>query len=481
MEIKTAKSAGFCFGVARAVKLAEEAAEKGGRVKTLGPLIHNDRVVERLSSMGVKRADSLDDIEPGDTVIIRSHGALASELEALEHMGVEIIDATCPDVAKIHRIAREESEAGRVVAVIGDRDHPEVLAICSRCKDFVVFSNAEEAEKYVESHPEFASKPVTAVSQTTLSREIFDLCVNYLKKVCTNLKIFDTICCTTSRRQKEAFEIASVSDAMLVIGDPKSANSKRLFDICKDVCPRSYFIETAGDADGISLEGVQMLGITAGASTPAWIIKEVNQKMIDEINVSTENVEQEVAQAAETVVSPAPVEAPIEEREESFDEMLEKSIKTLYTGEKVTGTVSAITPTEISVDLGTKQSGYIPVSELTDDPTVKVEDIVKVGDEIETYVMRVNDVEGTVMLSKKRLDAVKTWEDINEAKNNKTVVEGVVTDENKGGIIVSVKGINVFVPASQSGVPRETPLSELMKQKVRLRITEVNQQRRRVV
>lgn len=169
------------------------------------------------------------------------------------------------------------------------------------------------------------------------------------------------------------------------------------------------------------------------------------------------------------------------ESTESFAEMLERSIKTLYTGEKVSGVVAAITPTEISVDLGTKQSGYIPLSELTDDPTVNVEDILKVGDTIETFVMRVNDIEGTVMLSKKRLDSIKNWDDIEVAKDEKTTVEGVVTEENKGGIVVSVKGVRVFVPASQTGLPKDTPMSTLLKTKVKLRITEVNQSRRRVV
>ena len=169
------------------------------------------------------------------------------------------------------------------------------------------------------------------------------------------------------------------------------------------------------------------------------------------------------------------------EIEESFAEMLEKSIKTLNTGEKVTGVVTGIAPTEIYVDLGTKHAGYIPVSELTDDPTVKVEDLVKVGDEIETYVMRVNDQEGVVTLSKKRLDTVKSWDDIEQAREEHTTVEGVVTEENKGGVVVNIKGVRVFIPASQTGLPRDAAMSELLKKKVRLRITEVNRARRRVV
>ena len=247
--------------------------------------------------------------------------------------------------------------------------------------------------------------------------------------------------------------MASQSDAMIVIGGRESSNTRRLTELCTALCPQVLWIERAEELEPSNLYGKASIGITAGASTPGWIIKEVYDKM------SAENME----------------------IEESFAEMLEKSIKTLNTGEKVTGVVTGITPTEIYVDLGTKHAGYIPVSELTDDPTVKVEDIVKVGDEIETYVMRVNDQEGVVTLSKKRLDTVKSWDDIEQAKVDHTVVEGVVTEENKGGVVVSVKGVRVFVPASQTGLPRDAAMTELVKQHVRLRITEVNRARRRVV
>ena len=241
---------------------------------------------------------------------------------------------------------------------------------------------------------------------------------------------------------------------MVVVGDRKSANTGKLYQLCRALCPTVLWIENAEELEPSTLDRKASVGITAGASTPGWIIKEVYNKMSDKIEL---------------------------EIEESFAEMLEKSIKTLHTGEKVTGVVTGITPTEIYVDLGTKHAGYIPVAELTDDPTAKVEDLVKVGDEIETYVMRVNDQEGVVTLSKKRLDSVKSWDDIEQAQEEHTVVEGVVTEENKGGVVVSIKGVRVFVPASQTGLPRGTGMSELLKKKVRLRITEVNRARRRVV
>lgn len=246
-------------------------------------------------------------------------------------------------------------------------------------------------------------------------------------------------------------------DAMVVVGGSHSANSRHLYEICCSACANVQFIENAAQLDTSAFVHADTVGLTAGASVPAWIIKEVKQKMSDEI-LTQEN----------------PMET------ENFDEMLEASLKPIYNGEKVTGTVVAISATEISVDIGTKYSGFIPTSEFTDDG-IKVEDVLHVGDSIEASVVRVNDVEGTAMLSKKRLDAVKVWEEIEEARENKTTLEGKVTEENKGGIVVNVKGVRVFVPASQSGQPRGADLSEMIGQTVSLRITEVNRARRRVV
>ena len=243
---------------------------------------------------------------------------------------------------------------------------------------------------------------------------------------------------------------------MVVVGDRKSANTKHLAEICRQSCSRVLSIEGADELSAADFAGCRIAGLTAGASTPAGIIKEVKTTMSEEIK-STETME------------------------ESFEELLNQSFKTLNTGEKVTGIVTAITPTEVQVDVGAKQYAYIKLSELSDDPSAKPEDIVKVGDEVETYVVRVNDVEGYAELSKKRLDAVKIWENIETAVEEKTVLEGTVTEENKGGIVVSVKGIRVFVPASQSGQPRGADLSAMKGQKVQLRITEVNRARRRVV
>ena len=453
MKLRLAKSAGFCYGVRRAVELAGEAAASGRPCVMLGSIIHNRDVVGSLARQGLTAVDRVEDVLSGYGVIIRSHGESRETYRRLEAQGADILDATCPNVKRIHHIVARAEEQGRQPVIIGAPDHPEVAAIAGWCSRPVVLSGVEDLEKWLEEQPERRDLPLTFVSQTTSTQKIWNDCVKKAKKECTNPEFFDTICGATSKRQEEAHQLAAVCDNMVVIGDRKSSNTKRLAEICREVCPHVQQIERAEELDESRLAQADVVGITAGASTPAWIIKEVCDKMSDEIM----------------------------EIEESFADMLENSIKTLNTGDKVTGTVVAITPTEIQVDLGTKHAGYIPVSELTDDPTAKVEELVKVGDEIETFVVRVNDQEGVVTLSKKRLDVVKGWEEIEAARENETVLDGVVTEDNKGGVVVSVKGIRVFVPASQTGLPRETPMSALLKQKVRLVVTEVNRARRRVV
>ncbi|MCR1908161.1 bifunctional 4-hydroxy-3-methylbut-2-enyl diphosphate reductase/30S ribosomal protein S1 [Flavonifractor plautii] len=453
MRLELARSAGFCYGVRRAVQMAEMAAEEGRPCVMLGPIIHNRDVIAYLESIGVGLVDTPEEVPPGAAVLIRSHGEGRPVHEALARLGRPVIDATCPNVSRIHQIVSRAEEGGRQVLIIGTRTHPEVAAIAGWCRRPVVLEGVAGLSNWLETAPERRDIPLTMVSQTTSTRFIWDSCVEKAKKECTNLKIFDTICNATCKRQSEAQALAARSDAMVVIGGRESSNTKRLAELCGALCPMVVWIERAAELEPSNLCRKASIGITAGASTPEWIIKEVYDKMSDE------NIE----------------------IEESFAEMLEKSIKTLNTGEKVTGVVTGITPTEIYVDLGTKHAGYIPVSELTDDPTAKVEDLVKIGDEIETYVMRVNDQEGVVTLSKKRLDTVKSWDDIEQAREEHTTVEGVVTEENKGGVVVSIKGVRVFVPASQTGLPRETPMSQLLKQHVRLRITEVNRARRRVV
>ena len=457
-EIRLAGSAGFCFGVSRSVDMAEKLISEKGACASYGQLIHNEDVVARLAARGLRVVNQPQELKPGETVLIRAHGVAKEVYAQLEDAGGEIVDATCPKVKAIHTIVSRAAGEGRFVIIIGMPKHPEVEGICGWCGTHKVFENSQELALWLDKNSDYWEKPITVVVQTTQTRSNFTECCNVIKKRCTNAKISDTICLATFTRQEEAAKLASECDAMVVIGGRHSANSVHLAQICREHCANVQFIEGASELDVDRLKAADIVGLTAGASTPAWIIKEVRNKMSDEIRIE------------ETAV----------EKEMSFDEMLEETLKTIYNGDKVTGTVVAITGTEISVDLGAKYSGFIPTSEFTDDG-VKVEDAVKVGDEIEAVVVRVNDVEGTAMLSKKRLDAAKMWTEIEEAVDNGAVLEGVVTEENKGGVVVNVKGVRVFVPASQTDLPREAEMSQLLKKTVRLKITEVNKARKRVV
>ena len=451
MEVIQARSAGFCFGVARAVRMAEEL--DAPRPRMLGEVIHNRHVTGALEARGMRVLTAPEEARAGDCVLIRAHGVGREVYRILSERGASVVDATCPRVARVQRIVEEADREGRQPVMIGDPDHPEVRGVGGWCRNLLVFSGPEDVARWVESPGARAAGGLTVVSQTTLRREIWEESLKILKKECTNQKIFDTICDATHTRQSEAALLASQVDAMVVVGDPKSANTKHLTEICRSRCGRVFQIESADELSMEDLEGCERIGLTAGASTPASIIKEVKKTMSEEKIESMEN----------------------------FSELVEQYTKTLNTGDKVTGVVTAITPTEVHVDLGCKQAGYIPVDQLSDDPSVKPEDVVQVGGEYELFVIRVNDVEGYATLSKKKVDANKVWDNIETACENKEVVEGIVTEENKGGVVVSVKGQRVFVPASQSGLPRDAAMTELVKQHVKLRITEVNKARRRVV
>ena len=454
MSITVAKSAGFCFGVSRAVELVEEAAKAGKQVATLGPIIHNRHAVARFEEMGVQVIGTPEEAIPGSTVIIRSHGVTKAVYDRLESMGVEIVDATCPFVKRIHGIVSRAEEEGRLPVIIGTRSHPEVEGIAGWCGNCRIFETPEELENWAKSGEIQSDSAICMVSQTTSTESLWKMCGEIAKKQFTNLKIFDTICRATESRQSEAAELSTVCQAMVVVGDTHSSNTGRLAMICRERCEKTVLVDNASELDAAFFRGVADVGITAGASTPAWIIKEVNKTMSEIIN---------------------------ETLQEDFATLLEQSIKTLNTGDKVTGIVTGIGNTEIQVDLGTKHAGYIPYDEVSADPSVKPEDILSVGQEIEVFVVRVNDQEGTVQLSKKKLDGLKIWDDMAAYAEEKTTVEGVITEENKGGLVANVKGIRVFIPASQSGVAKGGDMAGQVGKTVQLKITEVNRARRRVI
>ena len=481
-QLLVAESAGFCFGVRRSVEMAESVLARFGSCLSYGELIHNDDVVSALQEKGMRVITSPSEAGCGDRVIIRAHGVSRSVIDSLEAAGAEVVDATCPRVKHIHRIVSRAAEEGQYVLVIGMRNHPEVEAICGWCGACSVIESEEEASAWAQLHPDLVDHPICVVVQTTQTQRFFKNCVNSLKKRCTNLRIFDTMCFATFTRQNEAAELASQCDAMVVIGGKHSANSLHLAQICQEACPNVQFVERAAELDLVKLAGCETVGLTAGASTPSWIIKEV-RKAMDELKVEETIAVEEATEATAAEEKAPEAAAPATEtpaEEVSFDAMLEESLKSIYNGEKVTGVVTGISGTEVTVDLGMKYTGFIPTTDFTD-AGEKVEDCVKLGDEIEALVVRVNDVEGTAMLSKKRLDNIKFWDDVEAAAENGSVVEGTVTETNKGGVVVNVKGVRVFVPASQTDLPREAELGQLLKNTVKLKITEVNKARKRVV
>ena len=454
MSVKLAKSAGFCFGVDRAVELVEKAAGEGKKVLTLGPIIHNRHVVGKFNDMGVGVIENPEEATAENTVIIRSHGVTRDVCNRLEATGCQVVDATCPFVKRIHGIVSRAEEEGRLPIIIGTRAHPEVEGIAGWCSNCLILESPEELENWIKTANPPRDLPICMVSQTTSTEFLWKMCGEIAKKQFTNLKIFDTICRATEYRQSEAAELSKLCQAMVVVGDPKSSNTGRLAMICREHCGNVVLVDNAADLNPDDYCGVTNVGITAGASTPAWIIKEVNKTMSEIIN---------------------------ETLQEDFATLLEQSIKTLNTGDKVMGTVTGIGNTEVQVDLGTKHAGYIPYDEVSTDPSVKPEDILHVGDEIEVFVVRVNDQEGTVQLSKKKLDGLKVWDDMAAWAEEKTTVEGTITEENKGGLVATIKGIRVFIPASQSGIAKGGDMAGMVGQTVQMKITEVNRARRRVI
>ena len=442
----------------RAVTIVNNLLDEGKKVTTLGPIIHNPHMVAELAERGVEIADTPNDLSSMDrTLVIRSHGVPQSVIDEIEQKGISYENATCPFVSKIHQIVKDNSREGKVVLIAGDENHPEVQGIVGHCEgEHYIFKNYEDLGKLLKKLENIENISICVVAQTTYDVKEWKNCLKLLKKVYTNAKIFDTICSATSIRQSEAEELASISDIMVVIGGRQSSNTAKLFSVCKSNCERTYLIESAAELDDIALIDADIIGITAGASTPARIIKEV-------FNTMTENIEK------------------TENTAENFAELLEESLKNFNTDEKVHGVVVGIAPNEVYVDVGRKQAGFIPLAELSNDPNAKAEDLVKIGDELDLLIMRTNDQEGTIMLSKKRLDAIKGWDEIIKANEEDTPVTGFVTDVVKGGVIAVANGVRVFIPASQATATRGEPLENLLKKEVSFKIIEVNKGRRRAV
>ena len=466
MKITLAESAGFCFGVKRATDTLESLiAEKRGKIYTYGDIIHNPQYLRKMKEAGVTTVgigdiDRLRDEAAPDSpvyVLIRAHGITKKEEELLklsekENPDFHSVDCTCPFVSKVHRIADSETDADTVFILIGSKEHPEVKGIVSWAHgEAHAFVSADETERHIMENgvEKWQNKKIVVAAQTTQNIGEWKKSYEKIKKLYTNAIIFDTICNVTEKRQGEAAKLAPESDVMLVIGGKESSNTKKLYDICKLSCPKTYMIETYKDIPSEILGNTYKIGITAGASTPGGIIEEVIHKMAE----------------LETM--------------QTFEELLDGSFKTLNTGDIVTGVVTSVTGTEVHLDLGAKATGIITLDQFTEDTTAKLSDIVKVGDEVKAFVIKVSDIDGIATLSKKRVDSDASWYAMQELEANGTIVEGKVVEAVKGGLVMNVNSVRVFVPASLSGVPKDGDLNALVGTTQKVKLKEVNARSKR--
>jgi len=462
MEIKVAENAGFCFGVRRAYNtVVNLAGNNKGRIFTIGKLIHNDTVIGELRRKGV--VDLSDDefdtelarADKDTSFVIRAHGATLETLEKLNEAqsrsGCKIFDCTCPHVKKIHDIMDKNTSRGTFTFLYGDKNHPEVKGIVSHIKgDKLVFLTEDELKEAVISKkvPQNGNAEVIVAAQTTQNYEKFNFYKKFIEKLYTNPKFFDTICDVTENRQSEAARLARDCDTVLVIGDRKSSNTCKLFDICKSICEKTFFIESPSDLPQINTKMPIMIGVAAGASTPDCLIEEVISTMSEQ---------------------------------ENFAQLLEESFKTLNTGDTVTGIVTYVSSTEVKLDLGSKCTGVLTLENVTNDPTAKLEEMFKLGDVVTAVAVRVSDIEGIAVLSKKKSDAVKEWDNVKAAAENATVLEGKVIEAVNGGVIISALSQKIFIPASQTTVAKDGDLSVLVGTVQKFKIIDIKEDRRRAV
>ncbi len=466
MNITLAKTAGFCFGVNAAVNTVYDLLREGKKVCTLGPIIHNPQLVADLEEKGVRIVESPKEVTDGETLVIRSHGVEKSVIDLCKNLKVDYVDATCPFVGKIHKIVAEYSMQGYITIIAGDQNHQEVKGIIGHTfGEYYCLADTDELDNLLKNNPTLCDKNVILVSQTTFNSKIWQKVQKNLKKVCTNAKIFDTMCNATSMRQEEAHTLSLSSDAVIVIGGRHSSNTAKLYDVCKSNCDKTYLIETAEELPLRDLEDCQNIGVVAGASTPAGIIKEAIKTMSENLQPKDEQLEVAVEKTFEEMTD-----------EEAF----EASLNSLTGDQKVVGTVIAVNKGEVTVDIGRGVTGYISAAEFSSDPDVDLVKEVKVDDQINLIIMKINDQEGTAMLSKRRYDAIAGWDKIVAAKDSGEVITGYVKDIIKGGVVAYANNVRVFIPASQATASRNDSLEELKGKEVSFRIIEIGRGRRAV-
>ncbi len=483
-----AKTAGFCFGVNNAIttifSLMEHTDKK---IFTLGPIIHNQQMVNHLKNLGVNPTEHINCVEPPAYIVIRAHGVTSDVYKEIEKKGLTLVDATCPYVKKIHNLVMNKYKDGYKIIIVGDREHPEIIGINGWCNnEALVINDTDDLDKLGKS-----DERVAVVAQTTFNHAKWLSIVEMLKNKFINMEKYDTICNATRNRQKEAEELSKTVDMMVVIGSKESSNTQKLFEICKANCKRTYKIETSGDLPPVNIKEIKKVGITAGASTPGWIIKEVLNKMDelnkqDELNVLEEPDKQEGSGKQEELGDQEKLggqeELNKEEKEEiSFEEAFEDSIVTLRSGEVAKGKVISVGSSEVFVDLGYKCDGIIPFEELSDESNIKPEELFKPGMEIDVYIEKVNDGEGNVLLSKKRVDTIRGWDIIENAYRNKEAIKAKVFEVVKGGVLATSNGVRIFIPASQISDRYVTNFNEFLKQVLNIRIIEFNRNKNKVI
>ncbi|MDD3652791.1 MAG: bifunctional 4-hydroxy-3-methylbut-2-enyl diphosphate reductase/30S ribosomal protein S1 [Desulfotomaculaceae bacterium] len=454
MEVCVAKKAGFCFGVNRAIELTRAAVlERAGPVYTIGPLIHNSQVMACLSKLGVKEVTDLAEAEDGGNLVIRSHGVGPEIVEAAEARGLKIVDATCPFVRKAQVLARDLTAGGFQVVVFGDKDHPEVRGIKSWSGNKAIIVSSPAEAGLIDK-----SKKIGLMVQTTQSPTSFKAIIEAIERTGAEFKIFNTICNATVERQQAALDLARQVEVMIVAGGANSANTRKLAGVCRASGTTTYHVETASDLDPAWFGGVKVAGLTAGASTPDWIIEEVKRRMIDNEGMGTN--EEMLA------------------NEEEMKDAVE--VKSLRNGEIVKGVVVHVSQDEVMVDVGAKSEGVIPIRELSCCDVNSPQDIVKVGDEIEVCVLKAEDNEGRLILSKEKADAEKTWAKLEEILNTQEAIEGTVREVVKGGLLVDV-GTRAFLPASLVERGYVEDLSKYLGQVISARVIEINRGRKKVI
>ena len=470
MEITIAEHAGFCYGVKRAVQLAESLAETKPRVTTLGPLIHNPQVVERLRSRGVRSVGAVEEAEAeAGALVIRAHGVPPEVADRAREKGLEVFDATCPYVRKSQLWAKRLTEDGYQVIVVGEPDHAEIIG---------VLGWTGGKGKVVETPGDIAALPdmdkAAVIPQTTLKRADLDRVVEALRPKAKELRVVDTICSATADRQDAARRLASQVDIMLVVGGHESSNTRRLAQVSEETGVETHFIETADEIKLQWFRGKTKVGITAGASTPDWIIKEVVDRVSDEEN--------ELTQEPEAAATEENADQHVDEHaEEHTDEQdFARALAVIKQGDVVTGKVVQVGPDFAMVDVGYKSEGYIPLNDLSHRPLQSADQAVKVGDEIKVFVVNVEGHEGGLKLSKRKADEVQAWEKVKESFEKGETLDAEVVEVVKGGLVLDI-GLRGFMPASQVERGYASDLGKHLGQKLRAKVIEIDRSKNRVI